>query len=478
MPTRYFVLVAATALVAIFASSFQLSGGYSINSLYIAPILLAIWSPQPRSAYKVTAISTVLLAISTVANPLPLSLGATIFGRTMLVANFWLTAFVIVRYRLNDEARQRDVTARHQAEVARRQSDKNLEDIRHALDQSVAISTTELDGRITYVNEEFCEVSKYPAGELLGQNPRVLNSGLHPVEFFRDMYGTIGSGHVWRGEIRNRAKDGGLFWVDTTIVPVVDDEGRAHQYIAVCHDITERKRAEATFRDQEALARLGKLAAVVAHEVRNPLAGIRGAIQVIGRRLSPQAAEQPIIKEAVARIDTLNSIVEDLLLFVRPNKPVLMPVAIADVVDNTISLFSQDPKHAGVRVHIEPTDLMVNADAEQIKLALFNLVLNGAQAMRGSGEISISANRAGACHEIRVVDQGPGIPEEVQEHLFEPFFTTGHGGTGLGLVTARRILEGHGGTVRLECPAGRGTTAILQLPARGRVMAEPLPLSR
>jgi two-component system, NtrC family, sensor kinase len=175
--------------------------------------------------------------------------------------------------------------------------------------------------------------------------------------------------------------------------------------------------------------------------------------------------EHTIINEAVARIDTLHHIVEDLLLFARPNKPSLLPVAIAEVVENTVSLFAQDPKHAGVIVDIEPTDLIVNADAEQLKIALLNLILNGAQAMRGVGRISISARPFGASHEIRVVDEGPGIPEDVQEHLFEPFFTTGNGGTGLGLVTARRILEGHGGTVHLECPPGQRTVAIVRLPA-------------
>src|SRR5207302_1580619 len=99
------------------------------------------------------------------------------------------------------------------------------------------------------------------------------------------------------GEIRNLAKDGSLYWVDTTIVPFVDDSGRPYQYIAIRYDITERKASEAALREQAALAQLGKMAAVVAHEVRNPLAGIRGALQVIGRRLAPDSREQGITAE-------------------------------------------------------------------------------------------------------------------------------------------------------------------------------------
>ena len=465
MSTRQFLLVAVTALAVVFVASFQLSSGYSVNSLLLAPILLALWAPSPHSAYWIAGLATTLLLISSILVPAPVSLGAMVFSRTVMACNFWLTAFVIVRYRLSDQMRQVDVSARREAELARQRSDKSLEEIRHALDQSVAVSTTDLDGRISYVNGQFCEHSGYTASELIGENHRILSSGLHPAEIFKEMYVTIGTGRVWRGEIRNRRKDGSLYWLDTTIVPVLDDDGRPHQFIGVSHDVTERKRTEAAYRDQAALARLGKLAAVVAHEVRNPLAGIRGAIQVIGRRLGPRTPEHTIINEAVARIDTLHHIVEDLLLFARPNKPSLMPVAIAEVVENTVALFAQDPKHAGVIVDIEPTDLIVNADAEQLKIALLNLILNGAQAMRGVGRIAISARPGGASHEIRVIDEGSGIPEDVQEHLFEPFFTTGNGGTGLGLVTARRILEGHGGTVHLECPPGQGTVAIVRLPA-------------
>jgi two-component system CheB/CheR fusion protein len=265
--------------------------------------------------------------------------------------------------------------------------------------------------------------------------------------------------------MRNRAKDGTLYWVDTTIVPVLEEGRAAHQYIAIGYDITERKRSEAALRDQDALARLGQMAAVVAHEVRNPLAGIRGAIQMIGRRLGLGEAEQHVITEAVARIDTLNGIVEDLLLFARPSKPALAPVALANVIANTVALFKQDPRTTDVSVRVDPTDLVVIADAEQLKIVLQNLVLNSAEAMQGHGAITITAERRGKCSEIRIADQGPGIPLDILEHVFEPFFTTGSRGTGLGLATARRLMEAHGGSIALMCPPGEGTVAVVRLPA-------------
>jgi signal transduction histidine kinase len=294
----------------------------------------------------------------------------------------------------------------------------------------------------------------------------VLNSGLHPPDLFRDMYETITAGRAWRGELRNRARDGRLYWVDTTIVPFLDDRGRPYQYTAIQSDITERKRSEAALRDQEALAQLGKMAAIVAHEVRNPLAGIRGAMQVVGRRLAASTPEHAIAREVVARVDTLNGIVEDLLLFARPRQPVMTAVPIARIIADTVSLFAQDPRVANVGVRIEPTPIVVQADAEQLKLALLNLLQNGAQAMRGRGTIAIATTTVGEWHELRITDQGDGIPDAVRAHLFEPFFTTRHHGTGLGLVTARRVIEAHGGSVALDPAPDGGTVAIVRLPAR------------
>ena len=407
------------------------------------------------------------MAVTSLLTPIPVSPSATLFSRTVIVVDMWLIALVVVRYRANEEMRQADVSARLEAETARRRSDKNFEDIRYALDQSAIVVMTNARGEITYVNDKFCELSGYGRQDLIGTNPRLLNSRTHGGEFFSGLYGSIAAGHVWRGEIRNRAKTGALYWVDTTIVPILDDHAEPHQYIAIQYDITERKRSEAALRDQEALAKLGRMAAVVAHEVRNPLAGIRGAMQIIARRLDGSSEEYAVVQEAVARIDTLNGIVQDLLLFARPNQPVLGPVVLDDVLRETARLFSQDPEVAGVGVQIDPSNLVVCADANQLKIVLLNLLINGAQAMAGHGTITITACTSAGSHEVRIADEGPGVSEEARDHLFEPFFTTRHRGTGLGLVTARRVLEAHHGSIALEsAPAGHGTVAIVRLPAR------------
>ena len=339
---------------------------------------------------------------------------------------------------------------------------KELEDFRYALDQTVIVAVTDVTGRIGYVNDKFCEISGYSREELIGQDHRLINSGYHPKTFIRDLWRTIASGEVWRGELRNKAKDGGYYWVDTTIVPFLDGRGKPYQYVALRYDITARKQAEQRLVDQASLARLGEMAAVVAHEVRNPLAGLRGALQILGQRLGG-GPEHAVIGEMIKRLDALNERVTDLLRYAKPRTPQLTRVPLAALVAATAGTLRRDPAMAGVEVVIGGADVAARGDVEMLREALLNLLMNAGQAIDGHGVIRVTIE-GGAEAVVRVSDRGPGIPADLQDKIFEPFFTTKRAGTGLGLSIVRRLVELQYGSVSIESRPGEGTTVLVKLP--------------
>lgn len=341
---------------------------------------------------------------------------------------------------------------------------QQLEDFKRALDHAAIVATTDVAGTITYVNDKFCEISGYTRDELLGQDHRIINSGYHSKEFIRDLWRTIAAGRVWHGEIRNRAKDGHFYWVDTTIVPFLNEHGKPYQYIAIRADITARKAAEAQLAQQAALARVGQMAAVVAHEVRNPLAGIKGAIQILISRRSQGDAELPVMRDIIGRIDALSELINDLMLFARPRPPRLNAVELRPLVQDAITVVRRDPSGEALRISVGGEDVSATVDAEMVRATVLNLLLNSAQAMAGRGDITVTLSRRDGLACIDVRDSGPGIPAEIRDQVFEPFFTTKARGGGLGLPIARRTAELHGGSISLECPPEGGTVVTLALP--------------
>lgn len=449
---RVLLLTAALLTVAVFLLDLFLPLGAATGMLYVFVILLGLWIHAAHYAALAAGAATLLLMVDTALNWTEQPPTIIFFNRPLMVMIFWVTWWIVVRYARIERASEEQI--------------RQLADLKYALDQSAIVATTDVTGRITYVNDKFVEISKYSPRELLGQDHRIINSGAHSKEFFRDLWRTIASGRVWHGEILNRAKDGSTYWVDTTIVPFVDERNHPYQYTAIRQDITERKRMESRLRDQAALARVGQMASVVAHEVRNPLAGIKGAMQVLVSRRAADDAEAPVMRDIISRVDSLSELINDLLLFARPTPPRITTVVLRPLLEQAVALAKRDPSAERVDIGIKAPHMTLDADADLLTAMVLNLLLNSAQAMQGRGRIEVTATVEGPFVKISVRDYGPGVPEAVEAQMFEPFFTTKARGGGLGLAIARRTAELHGGSVTYVKPPDGGAEFVVTLALR------------
>lgn len=228
----------------------------------------------------------------------------------------------------------------------------------------------------------------------------------------------------------------------------------------------EHARFEARLSESEHLARVGQLAASLAHEIKNPLAGISGALQIIGAGLDIAHPHKEVIVEALNQIDRLDAAVKDLLIYARPRPPVKSPQPIAALVQRSLTLLREEPSMQAVRIRIEPLtrDAIAAVDDAQIQQVLANLLLNAAHACERDAEITCKYGEENGWVRIDVIDAGRGMSAEVVARAFEPFFTTKSKGTGLGLAICRRIVEAHGGTIDLESRPGAGTRVAIRLP--------------
>ena len=435
--------------------------GIAVPALYVTPILLFMMGGEYWEPLLVAAAATVLIVVGVYVTPAGGSAEIAAINRPLEALTVWITAIVVTHYRRVLDRWTLQYAADREA---REQSLARLEELEHAIDQAAIVAATDQTGRITYVNDTFCQISKYSREELLGQDHRIINSGYHPKEFIRELWRTIAHGRIWRGEIRNRAKDGTHYWVDTTIVPFLDQRGKPRQYLAIRSDITQRKAAEAKLTEQGALAQLGQLAAVVAHEVRNPLAGVRGTLQVLRSRAAADPGDRTVMDAMIARIDVLNAKVDDILRFAKPRSPVPESIDVRPLLLDAITSARASAGSACAEVLAPGAGVLVRADREMLRDTLLNLVLNACQS--GSTEpIEVTLAEADGECRIEIADRGVGFGSVDPERLFEAFHTTKKSGTGLGLAIVRRLVTLQGGTIALLPREGGGAIARVTLPS-------------
>lgn len=217
----------------------------------------------------------------------------------------------------------------------------------------------------------------------------------------------------------------------------------------------------------------GEMAASMAHEIRNPIAGILGALQVVNKEIADTDKRKPIVKEMMVQLGRVNQAINDLLSYARPTKPELGDVIIQDVISKTLTILAQQPHGIILTIHQDmPTEpISIKADVKQIQQVVWNIVLNGIQSLRHTGTLTVSARSTNGDARIVFSDNGKGIPPEELEKVFKPFHTTKHKGTGLGMTISRRIIEQHGGQIHLESEVGKGTTVTITIPRNNQESA-------
>jgi PAS domain S-box-containing protein len=358
----------------------------------------------------------------------------------------------------------RDITERRQELRALQENEARLRSVlESAVDGIVVVDSR---GRVESFNPAAERLFGYRASEVIAQNVNLLMPSPYHEEHDQYMANYLSTGvakiiGIGR-EVTGKRKDGTTFPLHLSVGEMV--VGGERKFTGLLHDLSARVKVEAQLREQAALVRLGEMAAVIAHEVKNPLAAVRGAIQVIGKRLPADGREASVITDIIARIDALNRLVRDLLLFARPPRPNPTRVNLNEVLAMTARLIGEDAACRDVQVVVSGSCPTIMADAELLKIVFLNLLMNSAHAMRHQGAISVSLVSGDGTCRIAVSDTGPGIPPEVRARLFTPFVTTKSRGTGLGLSTVKRLVEAHGGEIRVDSPPEGGTTVVISLP--------------
>lgn len=280
----------------------------------------------------------------------------------------------------------------------------------------------------------------------------------------REMTGIDSNGDRWVTEIRTE--------------PLYDSEGKVTHVVETFHDKSREKRLERQLFQSSKLASIGEVVAGIAHEIRNPLAGIRLGLDAIEPMIADSSGEaREILEDIIRDIGRLNRVVTDLLNFTRPHPHEPEWFLLRLLFEEVRRLIRQSAKQQGIKIEIkvEPEDLEIWGDRNQIHQVLLNILLNSVQAMPEGGNLYLWGNRSENInwstnrekpggYRIVIKDTGTGIPEEHMNRLFDPFFTTKPNGTGLGLTTSFAIIRKHEGELRINSKFGEGTTAQILLP--------------
>ncbi len=400
----------------------------------------------------------------------------------------------------------RDITDRKKIKENLEKSLKEISDYKYALDESSIVGITDQKGIIKYANDNFCSISKYTREELIGQDHRIISTGYHPKEFIRDLWTTIASGKIWKGELKNKAKDGSIYWVNTTIVPFMNEEGKPYQYVAIRSDITEQKRIETDMMEARVFAELATVIAEEAkekaenatlfaesamkakqqflsnmsHEIRTPMNAIIGFTKVV-LKTDLSVKQKEFLTAIKISGDALIVLINDILDLAKVNAGKMIfaqtPFKMALSISAMLHLFQtkiQEKNLDLVKEYDDKIPEVLIGDPVRLHQIILNLVSNSVK-FTSRGKITVgvrlvSEDEKRASIEFTVTDTGIGIPENKMESIFENFQQASgdtsrlYGGTGLGLAIVKQLVEQQGGSISVKSKVNEGSVFSFILP--------------
>jgi len=373
-----------------------------------------------------------------------------------------------------------DITATKQREQELVAALKKVSDYKYALDQSAIVAITDTNGDIEYANEMFCKISQYSEKELLGKNQRIVNSGYHPKAFWKEMWDTIGKGEVWRSEVKNKERDGSYHWLDTTIVPFVDANGKPERYMAIRHEITDKKQRQEELKQyrqklEKTNENLEKFAYTAAHDMKSPLNSAMGLIDIIEMELKGKGNEKTIEYLDLLK-DTFNNTKQLINGILEYSKTGFSEIELKDIdlnilitkIANQYSTGKQAlPANRPVKIKIAQKMPIVRHYKTALSQIIDNLISNAVKYNNKKiCEIYIKCIDKSTHYEISIADNGPGIADEYKEKIFDLFEnlkTKKKSSSGIGLAIVKKLLTETNGRIWVDPVKKQGANFVFTI---------------
>jgi PAS domain S-box-containing protein len=346
------------------------------------------------------------------------------------------------------------------------------------------ICVQSLDSRIVCANRAFADIIGAPLEQIVGRSCAEVFGCANEIGAVPQFCARLTSGETGRAEYEEISGKHPGQRLRSRVSPVRDDSGKIIAYLMVVRDITETVAHERENNRRQHAARFGELAASLAHEIKNPLAGIQGAVDILIQRRSPNDPERKLLEGVRGEVGRIDAIIRSMLDRAQPGIFNFRPASVNAAVHRAVTLANHQAKAAstrGRRIKIEfvadQSPIVMNIDAAQIEDAAHGLLTNAIEAIDGDGAVVVRLGEFDRDNEgrevvIEVEDNGRGIPEEDLTRIFSPFFSTNPNGAGLGLPAVRRVARAHGGRVEAASTPGRGSTFTIRLPREYMALEE------